>query len=106
MPLDKARYAVIFHAQIRRLDEDYAALAEQLRRRAISEYGCLDLQASCDGEREITVSYWSTLEQIAAWKNDPLHLRAQQLGRTIWYHSYRVEIVELLRDYASLPGNS
>ena len=101
MQQDKARYAVIFHAVIRQLNDDYKDLAGQLRHLALSEYGCLDFQACCDGEREIAVSYWSSLEQIAVWKNDPLHLRAQQLGRTTWYHSYRVEIVELLRDYSS-----
>jgi len=42
----------------------------------------------------------SSQEQISAWKNDPLHKHAQELGRSKWYKSYSVQIVEIIREYS------
>ncbi|MCC8397697.1 antibiotic biosynthesis monooxygenase [Paraburkholderia sp. MMS20-SJTR3] len=47
----------------------------------------------------ITVSYWDSLESIAAWKQDPMHLMAQQAGREKWYESYKTRICRVERDY-------
>lgn len=47
----------------------------------------------------ITVSYWASLEAIAAWKRDAAHLTAQQLGREQWYESYKTRICKVERDY-------
>lgn len=94
-------YAVIFRAQIASLDKEYAAMATRLRELALSEYGCRDFHAVCEDGKEIAVSYWDSLEQIRAWKQDPLHLQAQALGKGRWYSGYRVEVVEVLRHYRS-----
>jgi heme-degrading monooxygenase HmoA len=52
-----------------------------------------------EGHQEIAVSYWESRQQIRAWKNDPEHKAAQEMGRRKWYRSYRVQVVEILRDY-------
>jgi heme-degrading monooxygenase HmoA len=92
--------AVIFRAEIARLDEDYREMAAELRRRALEDYGCLEFVATTEGDSEIAVSYWESDEHIRRWKADPLHTRAQQLGRDQWYSSYSVEVVNVLRGYA------
>ena len=38
---------------------------------------------------------------VLAWKQDPEHLLAQQLGQKNWYQSYSVEVVEIKRQYRS-----
>ena len=98
-------YAVIFRAHIRRLDEDYLEMAGQLRQLALDEYGCVEFTSVCEGNQEIAISYWSSLEQIQNWKQDQLHLTAQQLGRDRWYRDYRVEVVELIREYRLAAGD-
>ena len=92
-------FAVIFHAEIAQLDDEYFATAKQMRELAISHYGCLDFVATTEGSREIAISYWPSLEHIPHWKENTEHLQAQQQGRARWYKSYKVEVVELLRTY-------
>lgn len=74
-------------------------MASQLRDLALSEYGCTEFTACTEGENEMAISYWPDLESISAWKQDPLHQQAQQLGKERWYNTYQVEIVEILRKY-------
>lgn len=92
-------YAVIFTARIDHLDDEYARVAKRMRDRAMGEYGCLEFVSVTQGDQELAVSYWSDLEQIGKWKNDPEHRSAQELGRSRWYKSYRVQVVEILRRY-------
>ena len=94
-------FAVIFHAEVAQFDDEYFAMAKRMRERAIAEYGCLDFVANTEGTREIAISYWPSLEHIRRWKQDAGHLQAQQLGKSRWYKSYKVEVVELLRRYSS-----
>jgi heme-degrading monooxygenase HmoA len=94
-------YAVIFHAEIAQLDDEYFATAKQMRELAMTDYGCLDFVATTEGTREIAISYWPSLDHIKRWKQNAEHLQAQQQGRARWYKSYKVEVVELLRAYES-----
>ncbi len=96
-------YAVIFRAEIADADEEYSGTASRLRDLALSEYGCAEFTSCTEGQREIAISYWETLEQISRWKQNALHLDAQEKGRSRWYRSYTVEVVELLRSYGSGP---
>lgn len=90
-------YIVIFKAILKSLDENYYQTAERMRELALKDYGCVQVDSVCDGDREITLSYWKSEEAILAWKNNPEHLRAQKLGVSQWYESYQVEVVKLNR---------
>lgn len=93
-------YAVIFTARIKQLDDHYEQTASRMRQLARERYGCLDFVSSTQGDQEIAISYWQRESDILRWKQDPEHLQAQQLGRTRWYASYRVEVVEIRRHYS------
>ena len=95
-------YAVIFKAEILRFDEEYQRMALQLRKLAESDYGCREFIALSEDGKEIAISYWDSLEQIQAWKKDPLHIEAQKKGREKWYKQYEVQIVEIVREYQNL----
>ena len=92
-------YAVIFRAEINELDEAYAEMAARMRDLAINKYGCVEFTAVTQGKQEIAISYWDNQDQLKAWKKDPEHREAQKLGRSKWYKSYRVQVVEVIRDY-------
>lgn len=94
-------YAVIFTAEIRELDEDYQAMAARMRELAQSKYGCVGFTALTQGNTEVALSYWETLDQIRSWKQDPEHLIAQDLGRKKWYSSYHVQVVQVIREYST-----
>jgi heme-degrading monooxygenase HmoA len=97
-------YAVIFRAEIAEADAEHAGMAARLRDLALGEYGCVEFTSCTEGGQEIAISYWETLEQISRWKQNALHLEAQQKGRSRWYRSYTVEVVEILRSYGSGPA--
>ena len=98
-------YAVIFKASIKKLDQVYLDTSERMRELAQNKYGCVDFTSLTENRQdeihELTISYWETLEQIEAWKQDKQHQAAQQRGKTDWYKSYQVEIVEIIKNYKS-----
>lgn len=47
----------------------------------------------------ITVSYWSSMEAIAAWKADVEHLAAQEMGKRKWYEHYEIRVARVERAY-------
>lgn len=96
-------YAVIFKAEIKELDDTYPDLSAHLRDLALKKYGCVEFISMTEGPHEIAISYWETQEQITQWKNDPEHLLAQQKGKEKLYQSYRVQVVEIIREYTSSP---
>lgn len=70
-----------------------------MRQLAIEKYGCLEFIACTEGNAEIAISYWQSDKQIRDWKANSEHLKAQDLGRSKWYKSYTVQIVEIQREY-------
>ena len=90
-------YVVIFKATVAELDEEYSSMAQQLHQLAFSKYGCVDFKAVTEGDQEIALSYWPSLQHIRDWKNDPVHRQAQAAGHDRWYSSYSVEVCELIR---------
>src|SRR5262245_53922449 len=83
-------YSVIF-TSLRRLapDDGYAEAAARMEELARQQPGFLSVE-SARGEDGIgiTISYWESLEAIAAWGRDAEHLLAQKFGREKWYESY------------------
>ncbi len=92
-------YAVIFRAEVNMVDKKYSEMALQLRELAVNEYGCLEFTSVTEGTQEIAISYWKNKKQIEQWKNDAIHQVAQKLGRSQWYKSYKVQVVEIIREY-------
>jgi len=92
-------YAVIFEAQINQLDDDYFTTATRMQDLATSNYGCVDFTSVTEGDKEISISYWDSLEQIQKWKQDEEHLKAQEIGKKQWYKSYKVKIVKIVKEY-------
>ena len=92
-------YAVIFKAKVGDQDKLYFETVAKMRELAFNKYGCLDFVAVTEGDSEIAISYWPDEAAILAWRNDPEHVQAQQLGRKSWYQEYSVEVVEIKRTY-------
>ena len=95
------RYVVIFKASIQQLDAKYSLIAEQLREKALKQYNCQQFEVLTEGEHEIALSYWLTLSDIQTWQQDAEHRVAQQLGQSMWYTHFSVEICEVLRRYSN-----
>jgi len=92
-------YAVIFTAELGSIDDDYLAMVKKMRSRAFEQYNCVGMNSVVEGNKEITISYWPSLDDISHWKQDSEHLTAQALGKQKWYRTYDVKVVEVLREY-------
>jgi heme-degrading monooxygenase HmoA len=91
-------YAVIFTSLRTEGDRGYGRMAEAMEQLAAQQSGYLGIESARDG-LGITVSYWESLEAIAAWKQNAAHLVAQQSGRDTWYEEFKVRICRVERDY-------
>lgn len=92
-------YVVIFRANIINNPAAYSDMAAQLSQLAFERYGCIDFHCTTEGNQEIALSYWHSMEDIARWKNDPLHIEAQKIGARDWYQDYSVDVCEVLKKY-------
>jgi heme-degrading monooxygenase HmoA len=93
-------YAVIFTSQRTEGDNGYEHMAERMLELAAQQSGYLGFETArgTDGAG-ITVSYWASLEAIAAWRNHAEHRIAQAEGRATWYAHYAVRIAKVERAY-------
>ncbi|AKJ69516.1 hypothetical protein PATSB16_38580 [Pandoraea thiooxydans] len=92
-------YAVIFTSMRTEGDNGYEKMSNAMVQLASQQPGFLGVESARDG-LGITVSYWDSLEAIAAWKQNTAHLVAQQRGRDTWYETFKVRICRVERDYA------
>ena len=97
-------YAVIFTSRRRPGGDGYATTAARMEELARQQPGFLGVD-SVHGvdDAGITVSYWESLEALAAWGRNAEHLLAQKFGREKWYESFtlRVCAVTNVREFPS-----
>ncbi len=98
-------YVVLFYSQLNS-DEGYEAMAQQINDLVRDQPGYLR-HHSCRDESGfgLTVSYWEDLDSIRAWKQNSVHLQAQEMGRSRFYSGYSIEVCQLTRRYAWPPGD-
>jgi heme-degrading monooxygenase HmoA len=96
--------AVIFSSTRTEDDNGYARIAERMFELAAEQPGYLGVEAAHDEGVGITVSYWASESDAAAWKQVAEHLVAQKRGRAAWYSDYRVRIATVTRDYGAAPS--
>lgn len=92
-------YAVIFTSH--RTTEDpvgYDAMAARMDALAGAQPGFLGVDSArgADGFG-ITVSYWESLDAIAAWREQLEHRAAQAKGKQTWYASFDLRIAKVQR---------
>lgn len=91
--------AVIFSSRRTPGDHGYGAAAVAMEALAAHQPGFLGIESARDDDLGITVSYWRTSADAAAWKQVAEHLVAQQAGRERWYEAYRVRVASVERAY-------
>ena len=98
MKTAKSYYAVIFSSRLTKRSEGYGAMAVKMQELAKTQPGYLGFESARE-EIGISISYWDSLEAIAAWKANIEHEAAQVLGIKEWYQWYKVRICEVQREY-------
>lgn len=90
-------YAVIFTSVRTAGDNDYSEAAQQMLMLAARQPGFLGFETARQ-ETGISVSYWSSLEAIKAWKENAEHRKVQNRAKD-WYKSFRVRVCRVEREY-------
>lgn len=91
-------YAVIFTSQRTDVDDGYGAMGDRMVELASQQPGFLGVESVRDASGlGITVSYWSSLEAIAAWKAHAEHRVAQTTGRKKWYAHFETRVARVER---------
>ncbi len=93
-------YAVIFTSQRTDVDGGYGAMADHMGELAAQQPGYLGMEhARGDDGLGITVSYWRSLDDIAAWRRHGEHADARHDGRARWYSHYELRVARVERAY-------
>jgi heme-degrading monooxygenase HmoA len=91
-------YAVIFTSRRSEVDDGYGAMGDRMVELAAQQPGFLGVESVRDAAGlGITVSYWSSLEAIAAWKANAEHRVAQSTGRRKWYTHFETRVARVER---------
>ncbi len=90
-------YAVIFTSVRTDSDNGYGETAKQMLELASKQPGFLGFETARQ-EIGISVSYWSSLEAIKAWKENTIHRQAQNRAKD-WYKTFRVRVCRVEREY-------
>lgn len=105
-------WAVIFTSQRASGDagDGYGETATRMVALAAQQPGYLGVEsARGDDGLGITVSYWRSLQDIAAWRAQLEHVAARETGRARWYAHYELRIARVERAYgwdaADAPGD-
>jgi heme-degrading monooxygenase HmoA len=100
-------YAVIFTSKAGADREGYGHTAARMVELARKSDGFLGLESvsGADG-LAITVSYFRSVEAIAAWRADAEHRVAQAEGRKRWYEAYHVVVARVERDATFGPAEA
>ncbi|WP_298353587.1 antibiotic biosynthesis monooxygenase [Rhodoblastus sp.] len=94
-------HAVIFTSLRREGDDGYADMAKRMMALALAQPGCLGAESARDPRGfGLTVAYFATEADIAAWRDHAEHRLAQELGRAKWYAHYEVRIARVERVYS------
>tara|TARA_B100001094_G_scaffold160398_1_gene155127 strand:+ start:2903 stop:3193 length:291 start_codon:yes stop_codon:yes gene_type:complete len=76
---------VFFIAKIKNFNNEYYDYSKRVREKAETMPGFIDLVSEEKDDVEITISSWKTLEDVDAWRTDPLHKEAKAKSNE-WYH--------------------
>lgn len=103
-PVPPGSIAVIFSSQRTPGDDGYEVMAQRMLELAARQPGFLGVESArgADGFG-LTVSYWSSVEAVAAWRQHIEHLQAQQAGRERWYEHFELRMATVTRSSRKTP---
>ncbi|MGB8195940.1 MAG: antibiotic biosynthesis monooxygenase [Acidimicrobiales bacterium] len=83
-----------------RSEAAYAQWSDRMDELVAAMPGYLDHTSFRDTTGQgVTISYFRSMNELVAWKNEPEHLEAQALGRSSFYSEYEIDVAEIVRHY-------
>jgi len=95
--------AVIFEVKIRSdKKEEYLKIASELRSFLENREGFISIerfQSLSEEGKVLSLSFWEDENAIEKWRNVLEHRGGQKAGKEKLFHSYRIRVAKVLRDY-------
>ena len=90
----------VFYSRLRPgVRDEYVALLERMKELARNTPGYISHKGySADDGEKVTIVEFEHEEGMRAWRTNPEHLAAQELGRTKFYSEYHVQVCTLARE--------
>ncbi len=93
-------WAVIFSSQRTEGEAGYGSAAERMVALSQGMPGFLGIESTRDAAGfGLTVCYWRSEEDIAAWKHHAEHQEAQVTGHARWYAHFELRVARVERAY-------
>ena len=102
-------FAVIFEVKPRIEEkEEYLKIASELREYLKNIDGFISIerfQSLTDDNKILSLSFWRDEAAIEKWRNNLEHRAGQKKGKESLFHSYRIRVAEVIRDYTQSDRN-
>ena len=88
--------------------EEYMKIAAGLRRFLENRDGFISIerfQSLSEEGKILSLSFWQDEAAIEKWRNLLEHRTAQNKGRESLFHSYRIRVAQVVRDYTESDRN-
>ncbi len=97
-------FAVIFEVNPKTEGkEEYLKIASELREFLKDRDGFISIerfQSLANEGKILSLSFWQDEAAIEKWRNLVEHRSAQKAGREALFHSYRIRVAKVVRDYS------
>ena len=98
--MEEEYYVVIFTTIRTAGDNGYDKMNEETFKLVEAQSGYLGAESfSNDEGKNVTIVKFKTKEDIKKWRENPVHQKAQELGREKWYQHYNVKVCKVEREY-------
>ena len=87
---------------------EYLEIAAKLRSFLENRDGFISVerfQSLTDEGKILSLSFWRDENSIVQWRNLLEHRAAQKKGKDSLFHSYRIRVAEVVRDYTGTDRN-
>jgi heme-degrading monooxygenase HmoA len=85
---------------------EYEELGERMVEIVSAMPGFQGMDYAATGDGELLVARFESHEALDAWREQPEHKVAQQLGRERYFEHYRIEVCEVARSYEFDAGDA
>ncbi len=96
-------FAVIFEVKPKiEGKEEYLKIAKNLREFLENQEGFISIerfQSLAEEGKVLSLSFWESEKAIENWRNLHEHRMGQQVGKEKLFHSYRIRVAQVIRDY-------
>ena len=81
--------------------EEYERWGKKIHDIAVRMPGFISIKTfTADDDERVSIVEFASEETMLAWRNQPDHREAQELGRKLFYSEYRIQVCQPIRDYS------